>query len=193
MTQQLSFAEIEAPPPLKDRLFFALLPDTMASAAIERVTRDLRVAYRLSAKPIDVSRLHVTLFHVGDFPTMPHTVIEVARRAAASLTETPLPMRFDRAGTFAGKNRFPFVLRAAEGADALTAFQQRLSTALAKAGAGRSTAKPFTPHLTLMYADREVATAPIDAIEWRAKEFVLVHSLIGESRYSTLGRWSLIA
>jgi RNA 2',3'-cyclic 3'-phosphodiesterase len=193
MTGQLSFAEVEAPPPLKDRLFFALLPDAAASSAIERVAADLRAAHRLGAKPIGASRLHVTLFHVGDFPAMPHTVIEAASRAAASLTAAPVRVRFDHAGTFVGKGRFPFVLRAAEGADALTAFQQRLTTALAKAGTGRPTARPFTPHVTLMYADREVAACPIDAIEWTAKEFVLVHSLIGESRHSTLGRWPLTA
>jgi len=60
--------------------------------------------------------------------------------------------------------------------------------ALAKAGVG---ARQSTPHLTLLYDARRVAEQPITRIGWTMREFVLVHSLLGQKRYIPLGKWPL--
>jgi len=60
--------------------------------------------------------------------------------------------------------------------------------ALAKAGVG---ARQSTPHLTLLYDARRVDEQPIDPIRWTVREFVLVHSLLGQTRYIPLGKWPL--
>jgi 2'-5' RNA ligase len=73
----------------------------------------------------------------------------------------------------------------------LAAFQHALATALSKAGLRHRAGQAFTPHVTLLYGDREVQPQPIEPLRWTAGEFVLVHSLLGKSVYKPLGRWSL--
>lgn len=48
-----------------------------------------------------------------------------------------------------------------------------------------------TPHVTLLYDDRHVAEHAVDTIRWTVQEFVLVHSLVGQTLYIPLGRWPL--
>jgi 2'-5' RNA ligase len=188
---QLSLLGIEPAPPLRDRLFFAFFPDMAAAASIEAMAQQLRTEHRLTVQLLPSARLHVTLFHVGDFASLPQAEIEAAGKAAARLKIPAIDIEFDRVATFSGTDRHPFVLQAGDDASALTAFQHELSAALMKAGLGHRTTKAFTPHVTLMYSDRKVPAHPVAPIRWRAQEFVLVHSLIGKGRYSRLGQWPL--
>ena len=48
--------------------------------------------------------------------------------------------------------------------------------------------------MTLLYGDRFVADEPVKPpIRWAVHEFVLVHSLLGRSRYNVLARFPLRA
>jgi 2'-5' RNA ligase len=49
----------------------------------------------------------------------------------------------------------------------------------------------FTPHVTLLYDGMSVAEQPVDPISWTVGEFVLVHSLLGQTRHIILDRWPL--
>ena len=49
----------------------------------------------------------------------------------------------------------------------------------------------YTPHLTLLYGDRFVADHPVEPVGWTVHEFVLVHSLLGRSRYLLVARFPL--
>jgi 2'-5' RNA ligase len=49
----------------------------------------------------------------------------------------------------------------------------------------------FTPHITLLYDDKNVVETPIDPINCAADEVVLVHSLLGQTRHIPLGRWKM--
>jgi len=60
-------------------------------------------------------------------------------------------------------------------------------------GLGRHVTRKFVPHMTLLYDDRVLAPRPVTRIAWAAREFVLVHSLIGRGEYRVLGHWSLAA
>jgi 2'-5' RNA ligase len=74
----------------------------------------------------------------------------------------------------------------------LTAFQRTLGAALGRVGlGGRETKLQFTPHVTLLYDDALVAERPCDAVAWRVREFVLVHSLLGRTVHLPLARWPL--
>jgi 2'-5' RNA ligase len=191
--EQLSFAEIE-PPRLNDRLFFAVFPDAAAAASIEPLARHLRGAHRLTGTLIEKARLHVTLFHIGDYVALPQGVVDAACKAAASVAVPAFDVVFDRVGSFGKSGKRPFVLQGGEGVGALIEFQRALGAALAKAGvASKSGIAGFTPHVTLLYGDREVVTQPIEPIRWKVGEFVLVHSLLGKTRYLPLGRWPLLA
>jgi RNA 2',3'-cyclic 3'-phosphodiesterase len=48
--------------------------------------------------------------------------------------------------------------------------------------------KEFTPHITLLYAERNVEEHPIEPIGWTVNEFVLIHSMRGHVH---LARWPL--
>src|SRR5713226_5595231 len=92
-------------------------------------------------------------------------------------------------GDYAGLPQ-DIVVRAGDGAVGLMMLQQRLGLAMAGAGLGRS-APHYTPHLTLLYADRLIADRRVDTVSWAVREFVLVHSLLGRSCYRPLARFPL--
>ena len=49
----------------------------------------------------------------------------------------------------------------------------------------------WMPHITLLYDGRGIGEHVVEPVRWTVKELVLVHSLLGQSRYIPLGRWSL--
>ncbi|MGC1174635.1 2'-5' RNA ligase family protein [Polaromonas sp.] len=184
----------DAAPQLTDRLFFAIFPDAGAAAQIARLAQQLREEHGLRGKPLKTERLHVTLHHLGDYAGLPQDLVEVACAAAASLAAAPFDVTFDRAASFstAPRNR-PFVLRGGDGVASLIAFQQTLGDALKKTVLGRWAKPAYTPHVTLLYDDRSVPEQAVPAISWTASEFVLIHSLIGQTLHMPLARWSLRA
>ncbi len=192
MPQQISLDGFEVPVAVKptDRLFFAIFPDADAAARIAQLAQRLREALGLKGKPLATHRFHITLYHIGDFTGLRQDVVAKATEAASSIAAPPFEVAFDRALSFSGRpsNR-PLVLRGGDDLAALTAFQRSLSTALATVGlAVKST---FTPHVTLLYEDRLVAEQAIEPIHWIAREFVLVHSLLGQTKHVPLARWPL--
>jgi 2'-5' RNA ligase len=63
---------------------------------------------------------------------------------------------------------------------------------MAKAGLG-CPVRHYTPHVTLLYGDHLVADRRVATVSWPVYEFVLVHSLLGRSRYNVLARFPLRA
>jgi len=45
--------------------------------------------------------------------------------------------------------------------------------------------------VTLLYDDVLVQERAVEPIRWTVSEFVLVHSLLGQTRHIPLARWSL--
>jgi 2'-5' RNA ligase len=192
MPEQISLDGFEVPIAMKptDRLFFAVFPDADAAARITQLAQRLREELELKGKPLATDRFHITLYHIGDFTGLQQDTVAKASKAASSVAASPFEVAFDRAMSFSGRpsNR-PLVLRGGADLATLTAFQHSLSTALAKAGLVVKSA--FTPHVTLLYDDRLVAEQAIEPIHWTAREFVLVHSLLGQTKHVPLARWSL--
>ena len=187
MSDQLLFPGVAAARPLTDSLFFAALPDAPARARIGALTHGLRETYALTGKPL-AERLHVSLHGIGEYASFPNEVASLAIEAAAAIAVAPFEIGFDRVMSFAGKpGQLPLVLRG-EGAAGFTALQDALGTALAKVGLG---ARQSAPHLTLLYDARRIDEQPIDPISWTVRQFVLVHSLLGQGVYKSLGRWPL--
>ncbi|MDN3922069.1 2'-5' RNA ligase family protein [Roseateles violae] len=185
----MSPAPADAPP--DHRLFFALYPETAQALPIAALASRLKLQLGLKGRPHDLARFHVTLHHLGDFVGMPEELCQRAERAAATLRQSPIALRFDQLLSFerrAKKNR-PLVLSGGAGLDAVREFRRRLGEALAAAGI--ATDPRFTPHLTLMYDDELVPPQAIEAPAWHATEFALVDSLIGQHRHIKLARWPL--
>ena len=186
------------PPKPTDRLFFALFPSEDAIPHIVKTSQQLRDEHGLTGKSLVNDRLHVTLHHVGDYAGgLPNGVVEASQAVAATIAMPPFEVTFDRAMSFAGSPRNkPFVLRGDEGRAgglaALMAFQKSFYLAMCRAGlqGPRANAK-FAPHVTLMYDSQGVAEQAIEPVCWSAHDFVLVHSLLGQTRHVHLGRWPL--
>jgi RNA 2',3'-cyclic 3'-phosphodiesterase len=189
MTDQLLFPGMSAAP-LTDGLFLALFPDAATAARIADLTRQLRDKYALTGRPHAAERLHVSLHGIGEYASFPNEVASRVIEAAAAIAMRPFDIGFDRVMSFSGKpGQLPFVLRG-EAVAELIAFQKILGAAMQKAGLGRAKAH-YAPHMTLLYDTRRVDEQPIETIRWTAREFVLVHSLLGRGVYKSLGRWPL--
>jgi 2'-5' RNA ligase len=189
MADQLSFAGFGVSPELTDGLFFAIFPAMAAAASMAQLTRRLCDEHGLKGKPLATERLHISLLSLGEYAGLPEGIVPVASEVAATVAALPFDVAFDRVMTFRGKR--PLVLRGGDGLAALMAFQSVLGAAMTKAGLGRSVRSNFTPHVTLIYADRDVAEQAVEPVRWTVREFVLVHSLLRKSQYISLGRWPL--
>ncbi len=173
-------------------LFFALFPGDETADRLEALAMRLRDAHQLKGRLFAADRFHLSLYNLGEDVRVPNEVKDAAGRAAASVDCEPFHLSFDRAMSFAGSPRHhPLVLPPAKGAEALTAFHRKLGAALKREGLGRFVNFDFAPHVTLFYADRLVEEHPVEVIGWEAREFALVVSHIGETRYDFLGQWPL--
>jgi 2'-5' RNA ligase len=181
-----------APPRLTDRLFFAAFPDAQTAQRIGGLAQDRRVALGLKGRALSQERFHITLKHLGDYPALPSDIVAKAVDAGAAVAFAPFEVVFDRVASFQGRpNNRPFVMRGGEGLETLLAFQRVLGAAMIKAGLGKLAEGSFTPHVTLLYDDQLVAEQSIDTIGWTVREFVLIHSLIGQTRHVPLACWTL--
>ena len=174
-----------------DRLFFAVFPDRVTALRIAKLAHQLRGIHGLKGRPLAADRYHVSLHHVGDYAGLPEGVVSAASRAASGAVMPRFAVAFDRAASFRGRpGNQPLVLRGDDGVIGLTMLQDAVGSALEMAGLGPR-APHYTPHLTLLYGDRFVADHPVEPVGWTVHEFVLVHSLLGRSRYLPLARFAL--
>lgn len=189
MTAQFSLFD-EAPEPT-DRLLFGLFPPPEVAERIGRAGEAARARNGLRGPLLLTERFHITLFHIGDYVGLPRDAVANAEAAATEVVAHPFTVRFDRAASF---RNGPFVLLGDEGdLAALQAFRQALGQAIARTGLKmKSSLTQFKPHVTLLYDKAALAPEqPVEPIEWTAREFVLIHSLLGQTRHIPLGRWSL--
>ncbi|MDE2431694.1 MAG: 2'-5' RNA ligase family protein [Burkholderiales bacterium] len=192
MSGQASFEGFEQPVAPTDRLFFALMPDEAASAQALSLALHCSEAQGMKLRANARERFHITLFHVGDYVGLPAQVLEQANQAAQQVQASPFEVRLDSLSSFkGGPRRVPLVLMSSF-PQGLIDFHDRLQVQMHKAGLVEPGPKrAFRPHLTLLYGQRPVAEQAIEAICWKARAFVLVHSLIGQGRYIVLNRWAL--
>ncbi|MEO7399848.1 MAG: 2'-5' RNA ligase family protein [Polaromonas sp.] len=192
MPAQSSLPGFDAAPKATDRLFFAIFPDADSAERIAGLAQQLRGEHDLKGRPLALDRFHVTLHHLGDYVGVRPDIVAMAGAAAAAVAMPPFEVVFDCAASFSStpRNR-PFVLRGGDGLAALMAFQQALGMAMKGAGLGSQVTSGYTPHVTLLYDDRCVAGQAVETIRWTVREFVLVHSQLGQSRHVPLSRWTL--
>jgi RNA 2',3'-cyclic 3'-phosphodiesterase len=197
MPEQLWLPGLEAPPRPTDGLFFAVYPDSNTAAGISKLAQQLCGETRARSKPLAAGRLHVTLHHLGNFAGgLPAARVEAAMQAAASISMEPFSVELDTVVSFASKPRpGPLVLSGEEGAVGLHALYDALGRALQNAGIGGdrsgAAAARYTPHVTLAYGMPWGAPRPVEPVCWNVREFALMHSLLGRTRYIALARWPL--
>ena len=134
-------------------------------------------------------RLHNTLAAVHDAGTISENIAR-AKAIGDRLGHRRFSVRFEWSGSFRHRDTaHPLVLRGEEGLAPLIAFRQTLRSRMEDAGF--EVAHSFTPHVTLLWADRCVEDYPIAPISWSVREFVLTASLQGYGRHIDLARWPM--
>jgi 2'-5' RNA ligase len=175
-----------------ESLFFALQPDVTAITQINETADVLRMQHKLSGRFITADRLHVTLHFVGDSSAISPEQLESVHAAAAAIKLPAFDVSFDKALSFrSAKAERPLVLTSSSPMTSLQLFRYELGDQLRRRGIKAEKAT-FTPHITLSYdeyvLEEQVLAAPI---KWTTREFVLIKSFVGKSRYDVLGRWPL--
>jgi 2'-5' RNA ligase len=171
-------------------LFFALLPPRQACPAIERLGICLQQAHHLRGQRIDRDRLHVTLAAVHDTHGSFADVLARAQSVGAAFRHPPFPLCFEWSESFQlPRQSHPLVLRGDAGVQPLMEFRQKLRAAIVRAGF--AVPSSYTPHITLLWADRCVEAHPVAPIHWPVRDFALVASVAGEARHTHVGRWPL--
>lgn len=191
MAGQASLAGFGSAAPT-DRLFFALFPDPATAARLAALARDQATRHGLHGVPLPAERLHVTLFHLGDWTGLPRDVVAAASRAAAQVRSAAFELCLDEVASFANRReKKPLVLKAPGGNRALRSFRAELARQLGLQGLARAAGESFEPHVTLLYDRRVVPAEPVQPVAWWAGEWVLVHSLLGQGRHLRLGSWPM--
>lgn len=170
------------------KLFFAIRPDGEAGAAIEKLSTTLKTAHRLRGRAIARERLHNSLAAVHDTGGVRENIAR-AKAIGDQLRHRRFCVRFDWTGSFRGNHGHPFVLRGDEGAGPLSEFREDLRARMLRAGFGVE--RGFTPHVTLLWADRCVEDYPIAPVTWTLREFVLTLSVQGYARHIDVAGWPL--
>jgi 2'-5' RNA ligase len=192
MSEQLSLLGFDDASKVTDGVFFAIVPDLDGAQKISQFALRQRSQHGLTGAPLESGRFHVSLHGLGEYDGLPRGIVAAATEAAATIAAAPFDVTFDHVMSFSGSPRHrPFVLRGSDGLAALTAFQRTLGVAMAKAGLGRFVKAQYTPHMTLLYDPRSVEEHPVAPLGWIVREFVLVHSLLGQGQHIPLGRWPL--
>lgn len=170
-----------------DRLFFAVFPDTEASAAIAYPAEEVGRQHGLRGTPLRRDRPHITLHHLGDYAGLPAAVVEQAQSAATKMMAAPFEVRFDRVKSFGGHaQKKPCVLVGAAGDTPLQRLRRQLGECLIHAGLRQRVTRDFTAHVTLRYERVALPEQAVATIMWTVREFALVHSLLGQTRHERL-------
>jgi 2'-5' RNA ligase len=168
------------------RLFFANKPALETRFAIHDMAGRLISARGLKGHRMDPGRLHLTLASAVALHMSLQEAIWRAQMLAAAMRGAPMPVTLQISASFRSGARRPFVLRGERLAE-LAAFRARLRGAMQ--GCGFPVASHFTPHVTLIWADRCVEEAPVAPVSWMIEDFELVLSADGD--HIQLGRWPL--
>jgi 2'-5' RNA ligase len=181
-------------PPTQFGPFTVVFPEAHAAAQIEALAYRFRRAYGLKAKPLLTSRFHVSLNDLGEYDDQ-RTAEAVALRAheaVANVRTSPFTVMFNLVQSFSGQDgKHLLVMRGDEGVVGLERLYQSLRVSLRMAGI--KSPSRFTPHVTLLYGERPIREQFIDPISWTVREFALVVSLRGQTKYDFKGRWRLAA
>jgi len=165
------------------RYFFAALPDPISRARIHAWTE--RRLGNLGLQSAD--RLHLTLAITGDFLEPQLALVEALIRTGNAIHRGAFDLPLNRLSV-GGRSS---ALRPAKAVPPLRTLQADLARQMAREGVAMRSDWKFSPHVTLNYRDSRPVTQAINDRGWRVDEFVLVHSLVGLTRYEVLARWRL--
>ncbi len=179
--------------PPRRNLFFALQPPPEVRGRIAAITEQVRRAQGLTAPPMAPERLHVSLNSLGVHAAWPAPLVARAAEAVSRLRIAPFEVAFNRVTSFRHpRGPRPLVLWGDEGVIGVFALHAAIHGALREAGLASRHLRPIEPHLTLLRDRRLAPDLTIRPVRWWVREFVLVHSGLGEARHHVEHRWPLV-
>ncbi|WP_199555902.1 RNA 2',3'-cyclic phosphodiesterase [Sandaracinobacteroides hominis] len=182
---------------MSHRLFVALRPPPEIRAALLPIQSGIE-----GARWLNDNQLHLTLAFLGE---VDRHGAEATLEALESVPFAPLDLKLGQLGSFdsTGPGRTSALWVGVEPADALTDLATSVRTACRRAGLAPD-ARRFVPHITLARfsgagASREtlrpwLETATPPPLQWRASNFHLVESILGQSgpHYEPLASYELV-
>lgn len=166
------------------RLFYALKPSPAEARRIGRI----RNAFGPARAIVEDHRLHATLGITADYPDFPGRLAAQMLAIGASIDSGPVSLLLEEiVGT-----RRAIALCPGRCPKTWRDLQTQIGTALKR----RDILRPgwrSSPHLTLLYRPGEFFRTPVPRVAMESADFVLIHSLVGETRHIELGRWPLRA
>ena len=175
-------------------VFFAAVPDATTSSSAGETAREVCQRLGFLGASISPERHHVSLLSVGGFSgSCPPAVIAAATRAADAVSMAPFKVEFDHVASFSASHGQRALVLTGDGdrVAGFTRLKEALEHALMKAGLKLQRQPNSTPHLTMMYVENRTFDVAIEPIGWTVNRFVLVDSLVGQSRHVHLGQWFL--
>ena len=170
--------------------FFAIVPTAETGREIDRIADGFRRLHDLRGSIIGPGRYHISLCGVGGPGPAPDEVLSKLQAIGDQVRCQPFDVGFDHAVSFSqGARKRPLVLANSEGLPALGWLQAGLRRAMA--ACELQAKSQFNPHLTMLYDEQVVLETGIPPLRWTVRDFLLIHSVHGESRHRRLARWPL--
>lgn len=172
--------------------FIALRPpQSIAEQFYSRATR-LCSRARIAGSQRPPLILHMTVLPIaGCLGRLPRALLERIEAAIGMVRFPAIDILLDGARSFATRRaNAPFVLEGDELTD-VHALRLASRAALRVKGLNFPAPNAYSPHMTLAYARQRsprLATLPF---HWKAREFQLIESWVGQTRYVELARWKL--
>ena len=176
--------------------FLAVLCAPEVRGRFQELGAEVKRRHRLAGTLRPKGLLHATLFSFGRYDGPDEKVdrlIDFVRIISGGFFYPCFDVCFDRVMSFGRGNRNRAIVAVGgDGVNPLIDFQQSLGRELEAAGLRTQPAGHFKPHVTLLYDRRAVREQAAGPISWTVREFALIHSNIGQSRYDVLGKWPLL-
>lgn len=168
------------------RMFFALWPGGRTRSALDQAAA--RLHRHCGGKQTKAETIHLTLVFIGEVPL---SRIDSLLDAAEKVRAPEFSLKLTRLGWWR-HNRIAWAMPESV-PEGLAGLVGQLRAHLENAGCAYD-AKPHVPHVTLLRkAHCSGETFPPLAVEWQAREFVLVRSVLSAAgaAYEIAGRWEL--
>lgn len=174
----------------EENLFLALMLDpALHESVARRLERSVSV-HGFTGRPRGTERLHVSLLGFGSYE---ERQAKRVRTIADAFCFPSFEIRFDTVMSFRNSGPHPFVLTGQQGVKGVRALYLALHDWFYGDDLEPKKPRSFTPHMTLLYDEKLVLPYTLmSPLSWMVREFVLVRSYVGHSRYDILGRWQLV-
>lgn len=180
------------PPGQPTNTFIALRPPWLVAEQFHARATQLCSNARIAGSRRPFSILHITVLPIGGFSgRLPRAFLKHVDAAISMVRFPAFEIVLEEAGSFETKrDHAPFVLQGYEQTD-VCALRLITRDSLHVKSLNIPVRAAYSPHMTLAYSRRRAPRMKVDPFSWKAREFQLIESWVGRTKYVELARWSL--